>query len=71
MEDVMFRIEIEKSDGAIIYKRDLTQLVQEWRNPEDADAVAERLWNLWNGDDVYARFSVIEQDGTVYSDWEV
>jgi hypothetical protein len=65
----VFRIEIERADGQVFYRGGGTPI--EWRNPEDADAVAERLWLNLAGTGDFARFSVVEQDGSVYSDWEV
>jgi hypothetical protein len=65
----MFRVEVERSDGVRVFLGGGNPT--EWRYPEEADAVAEKWWNAWCGDDLYVRFSVVEQDGTVYSDWEV
>jgi hypothetical protein len=63
----MFRIEIEPVEGAkFFYSRG-----KEWQYPEDADAVAERLWLRHGQTGEYACFSVIEQDGSIYTEWEV
>lgn len=65
----MFRIEIERADGKKFFRGGAVP--QEWRFPEEADAVAELFWRIFSGTEDYVRFSVIEQDGSVYSDWEV
>jgi hypothetical protein len=65
----MFRVEIERADGQTFFRGGGKPM--EWRYPESADAEAELLWLRLAGTGYYTRFSVIEQDGTVYSDWEV
>ena len=66
----MFRIEAERFDGVRFFFGG-NSTPKEWRYPEDADAVAEQHWMKYSNTEQYVRFSVIEQDGTVYSDWEV
>jgi hypothetical protein len=61
----MFRIEVERVDGDKFFYDGV------WEYPERADAEAERLWARLNWTEEFAKFSVIEQDGTVYSEWEV
>jgi hypothetical protein len=61
----MFKIEIERADGSVFFYDSV------WEYPERADAECERLWARLARTEEFARFSVIEQDGTVYSDWEV
>lgn len=66
----MFKIECEKIDGTTNWVK-RSGVVLEWRNPEDADAYAERSWLLYADGETYVRFSVVEDNGMVYSDWEV
>lgn len=61
----MFKIEVERVNGETFFYAGV------WEYPERADAEAERLWSRYNGADMFTRFSVVEQDGSVYSDWEV
>ena len=65
----MFRVEVERVDGKRFFVGGGEPT--EWRYPEDADARAESLWSVFVHTEEYVRFSVIEQDGAVYSDWEV
>ena len=65
----MFRVEVERSDGKRFFVGGKTPT--EWRYPEQADSKAENLWLSLGSTEDYVRFSVVEQDGTVYSDWEV
>ncbi len=67
----MFRIEIENAEGEVRWHRHHSGgQVQEWKYPEQADKLAEELWQYYGETGMYARFSVIEGDGTVYTDWE-
>jgi hypothetical protein len=70
MESVMFRIENERVNGDTNWVK-RSGVVLEWRSPEDADAYAERLWQLYGDGETYVRFSVVEDTGMVYTDWEV
>lgn len=67
----MYKVEVERSNGTTFWFGENTGgSAIEWRYPEDADARAEQIWNRLAGTGEYARFSVIEQDGTIYTDWE-
>jgi hypothetical protein len=65
----MFKVEIQREDGKTWFLGDKKAL--EWRFPEQADACAEGLWLLHCVSGEYSTFRVIEQDGTIYSEWEV
>lgn len=64
----MFRVEVERADGKTFFVGGGAP--REWRYPEDACAHAEDLWLKLQHTEDYARFSVIEDDGSVYSDLE-
>lgn len=68
----MYRIEIERADGTTFFRQVKgADAPTEWRDPSDADHEAWNLWAKFGDGERYVRFSVIEQDGSVYSDWEV
>ena len=64
-----FRVEIERADGDVEWYKFRGE-IREWRYPEQADKFAEEMWLNYGDTGNYARFSVVEDDGETYSDWE-
>lgn len=65
----MFRVEIEQADGTTFWHGGKN--ATEWKYPESADSFAEELWRKLQHNEEYVRFSVVEDTGVTYSDWEV
>lgn len=70
----MYRIEAETVDGkSYWYGQPWEENGIMFETMNDADSRAEGLWirhtNSLSG--IYARFSVIDQDGNTISDWEL
>ena len=61
----MFKVEIENADGKTWFAP------YEFPAAESADGMAEQLWFQHCVSGKYTAFRVIEQDGTVYSEWEI
>lgn len=64
----MYKIEVERTDGNSFFVGGSAHKL--WSDPEVADSHAEGLWLHLNGTGDYARFTVVDESGVVYTDWE-
>lgn len=66
----MYRIEYETVDGVTGFMVRSDRTVAEWASREVADENAELLWLDNTGMGKFVRFSVVDEQGEVYTDWE-
>ena len=65
----MYKIEAELIGGDSFFMKRDGQVV-EFADVTDADVSAEKLYRMKSGGGLYARFSVVDDDGNRVTDWE-